>query len=146
MSPLDAAIIRRKMQLISQNLRHLEEVQRIGFERYCQSVFEKKAAERLLQELIEAAIDINLYILAASGAGVPDESYQSFIQLGTSRVLDEALARKLAPAAGLRNRLVHEYQDINDARVWESIQHAQDLFPHYVKAIEGFLERPELSS
>ena len=78
-------------------------------------MFERKAAERLLQELIEAAIDINLYILAASGAGVPDESYQSFIQLGTSRVLDEELARKLAPAAGLRNRLVHEYQDIDDA-------------------------------
>jgi uncharacterized protein YutE (UPF0331/DUF86 family) len=146
MSPLDAAIIRRKMQLISQNLRHLEEVQRIGFERYCQSVFERKAAERLLQELIEAAIDINLYILAASGAGVPDESYQSFIRLGSTRVLDEELARKLAPAAGLRNRLVHEYQDIDDARVWESIQNAQDLFPHYLKAIEGFLERTEVSS
>jgi uncharacterized protein YutE (UPF0331/DUF86 family) len=133
--PLDAAIIRRKMQLISQNLRHLEEVQRIGFER--------KAAERLLQELIEAAIDINLYILAASGAGVPDESYRSFIQLGTSGVLGEELARKLAPAAGLRNRLVHEYQDIDDARVWESIQNAQDLFPPLYEGYRGLSGRGE---
>lgn len=141
MSPLDVAVVRRKLQVILRNLRQLEDIRAIGFERYCQGWLERKAAERLLQELVEAATDINVHMLSSLDHGVPEENYRTFIELGACKVIDSELARKLAPAAGLRNRLVHEYNEIDDRKIWEAIADAQELFPKYIKAVEVFIER-----
>jgi uncharacterized protein YutE (UPF0331/DUF86 family) len=128
------------LQVILRNLRQLEDIRGIGFEKYCQGWLERKAAERLLQELVEAATDVNVHILSSLDHGVPEENYRTFIELGTCKVIDSELARKLAPATGLRNRLVHEYNEIADEKVWEAIGEAEKLFPHYLKAVEEFLE------
>ncbi len=45
----------------------------------------------------------------------------------------------MAPSAGLRNRLVHEYDAIVDAIVLDAVRKAQSLFPQYVAAIERYL-------
>lgn len=142
MSPLDQAVIRRKLQAIVQNLQHLQQVQEMGFAAYRVSLFEKKAAERWLQELIEAAIDANVHILSGLGLGVPEDNYETFIAIGKRKIIPEELAGRLAPAAGLRNRLVHEYDDLDDGKVWEAIGQAQELFPVYLKCIEELLSRP----
>ena len=51
------------------------------------------------------------------------------------------LAEQLAPSAGLRNRLVHEYEGLDDARVLAAIETMLTLYPQYVRAIEAFLTR-----
>lgn len=53
--------------------------------------------------------------------------------------LSRNLADALAPSAGLRNRLVHEYDAIVDAIVLDAVRKAQALFPQYVAAIERYL-------
>ena len=62
---------------------------------------------------------------------VPDTYYETFLQLGTLRVLPEDLAQGLAPSAGLRNRLVHEYDDVDDAIVYASVNEATKLYTDY---------------
>lgn len=54
-------------------------------------------------------------------------------------VLTRELADALAPSAGLRNRLVHEYDAIADAIVLDAVRKAQALYPRYVVAIERYL-------
>jgi uncharacterized protein YutE (UPF0331/DUF86 family) len=49
------------------------------------------------------------------------------------------LAETLAPAAGLRNRLVHEYDVIDDAIVLDAVGRARRDFAAYVTAIEQYL-------
>ena len=49
------------------------------------------------------------------------------------------LARKLAPSAGLRNRLVHEYDDIDSSQVFKAISFALQQYPLYVKQINNYL-------
>ncbi len=121
MLPLDESVIRRKLLVIVENLRNLEEVQRMGFEAYRISRFEKKAAERWLQELIEAAIDANVHILSGLELGLPENNYETFVALGKHKLVPNELANRLAPAAGLRNRLVHQYDDLDDRKVWDAI-------------------------
>ena len=58
-------------------------------------------------------------------------------------VLPRDLATALAPSAGLRNRLVHEYDAIVDALVLDAIRKAQTHFPKYVAAIEAYLKKKE---
>lgn len=50
MSPVDAAIIRRKLQRIAASLDALRPLARLSVEEYRSRLYERKAAERLLQE------------------------------------------------------------------------------------------------
>jgi uncharacterized protein YutE (UPF0331/DUF86 family) len=54
--------------------------------------------------------------------------------------LPQDLAVALAPSAGLRNRLVHEYEAIDDTIVIAAVPQAQDLYPQYIAAVERQLQ------
>ena len=110
---------------------------------YRRRLYERKAAERLLREAIEAALDINAHIAAERGGAVPEDYHSGFLALAAIGVLSRDLAEQLAPSAGLRNRLVHEYEGLDDARVLAAIATILDRYPRYIRAIEAFLTRAE---
>lgn len=139
MSPIDKAIIRRKLAVIIENLNALGPISGMTREEYIQDVYKRKATERLLQELIEAAIDINIHLIVQTGNIAPDDYYRSFIDAGRLKIIPIELAEKLAPSAGLRNRLVHEYDLIEHAIVLDAVQMAEELYSEYVKQVEGFI-------
>jgi uncharacterized protein YutE (UPF0331/DUF86 family) len=143
-SPLDAAVIRRKLGHIMAALEALRPLRRLTIEEYRARLYERKAAERLLQEAIEAALDVNAHVLAETGAGVPDDYYSGFIAMGGRGILSPELAQRLAPSAGLRNRLVHEYDTLDDARVLTAMAALLDQYPHYIRAIEAHLGQASL--
>ncbi len=66
-------------------------------------------AERLLERIIGRMIDVNYHILTEHEGVPPKDFHESFTQLARVGVLPAELAHALAPAAGLRNRLAHEY-------------------------------------
>ena len=119
-------------------------LERLGGLRESLPDLERKAAERLLQEAIEAALDINAHLIAEHGRAVPDDYYGGFLALADLEVLAEDLARQLAPSAGLRNRLVHEYETIDDAKVLAAIGAMLELYPRFVEAVESFLTKSGL--
>lgn len=63
------------------------------------------------------------------------------MQAGTYGVIPPDLASRLAPAAGLRDRLVHEYDAIDDAIVLRAVGEAQELFGAYVDEVERYLRQ-----
>ena len=73
MSPVEVEIVRRKLAVIIENLKTLEPIKGMKPEEYLQDVYKRKATERLLQELIEAAIDINVHMIVKAGHTVPDD-------------------------------------------------------------------------
>ena len=75
MSPIDAAIIRRKLQRIMASLDGLRPIARLSLEEYRARFYERKATERLRQEAIEAALDVNAHLIAELGGEVPEEYY-----------------------------------------------------------------------
>lgn len=141
MSPLDKAVVRRKLEVIVENLRALETVQHRKREEYVKDFFMRKAVERMLQELVEAAIDINTHIIAEAGGAIPEDYYESFVRAGVIGVLSPALAGKLAPSAGLRNRLVHEYDALDHAMVLDAVKMAEELYPRYIREIEDYISK-----
>jgi uncharacterized protein YutE (UPF0331/DUF86 family) len=143
MTSVDPAVIRRKLSLITTNLQALERIAAMDITHYRSEIFTRKGTERLLQELIEAALDLNMHVLAQTAQKLPDDYYQSFILLGELEILPKELAVALAPSAGLRNRLVHEYDAIDDAVVIKAVRQAEKLYPQYVAAIERHLTHKE---
>ncbi len=139
MTEFDAALARRKLATIRRNLDDLAVVRDLTVAEYRADRFRQKGTERLLQETVEAAVDVNMHVLRALGES-PTDYFTSFVQLGRQGVIGEDLADLLAPAAGLRNRLVHEYEDLDDAIVLEAVGDAIDQFSWYVEQVERYLE------
>ena len=144
MSPVDAAIVRRKLARIMASLDLLRSIAHLSVDEYRARVWERKGAERVLQEAIEAALDVNAHLVAELGQDVPDDYFAGFLRLGELAIVDRELARALAPSAGLRNRLVHEYDRHDDAKVHAAVATALHLYPRYIAAIEGYLTRQGL--
>ncbi|QUL99291.1 MAG: DUF86 domain-containing protein [Candidatus Fermentithermobacillus carboniphilus] len=49
----------------------------------------------------------------------------------------------IAPSAGERNIIVHEYEDIDDVTVFESIDDTLNLYREYVTAVLEYLEKAQ---
>ena len=139
MSPIEVEIVRRKLAVIIENLKTLEPIKGMNTDEYRQDLYKRKATERLLQELIEAAIDINIHMIVETGHTVPDDYYESFIRTGELKIIPLDLAQKLAPSAGLRNRLVHEYDRFEHSMVLKAVDMAEALYSKYVKEINDYL-------
>lgn len=141
MTELDRALVRRKLATIVRNLADLAAIERLTLEEYRGDRFRQKGAERLLQEAIEAAVDTDLHLLSVAGAAAPPDYYESFLAAGRAGLIPDDLARRLAPSAGLRNRLVHEYDAIDDAIVLAAVRDARRQLTEFVTAIERYLGR-----
>lgn len=139
MSPVEEGIIRKKLAVMIENLKALEPIKEMTRDEYIQDLYKRKATERLLQELIEAAIDINIHIIVQTGNAAPDDYFESFIKLGELKIISADLAEKLAPSAGLRNRLVHEYDQLEHSLVLDSVRMAEEMYADYIKEIEGYI-------
>jgi len=46
----------------------------------------------------------------------------------------------MAPAAGLRNRLAHEYNEIDPVRIHKAVRTAVTQVPQYLDAVQRFVD------
>jgi len=84
-------------------------------------------------------IDVNYHLITAAGYAPSSDYFASFVRLGELGVIDAAFARGVARAAGLRNRLVHEYEDIDPVRVFSALGEAMRDIPTDVEAVHRHL-------
>ena len=75
------------------------------------------ATERRLQVAVQAAIDVAAHLVAASAIPTPEGYAGTFRALAHAGVLDAGLAGRLVQATGLRNLLVHDYLEVDPARL-----------------------------
>ena len=83
-------------------------------------------------------IDVNYHVLTESGQPPPRDYYESFTALGGIGELDRDFAIRIAACAGLRNRIAHEYEAIDPARVHEALQSAVRDIPVYLRRVSDY--------
>jgi uncharacterized protein YutE (UPF0331/DUF86 family) len=133
---IDAELVTRKMMLIARDLDTLVVIRGRGPESYRANTADQAVAERHLERMIGRMIDINYHLLTESGRPPPTDYYASFVELGTAGILDTAFARRIAASAGLRNRIVHDYDELDADRMFEAIGTALADIPAYLAAID----------
>ncbi len=140
MSPADRDVVRRKLDRIIKCLQRIQEAQSKTLDEYLSDQDLQYIMERQLELIIGAAVDANVHILAQSGFGTPADAYTSFTELARhTKAIPSGLAQQLAPATGLRNRLAHDYEEIDHTLVYEGLREAIEIFPQYIRAIENYL-------
>ncbi len=142
MSPLELAVLRRKLSRIVESLSDLKVLRGMTIEEWRADAMQQAAAERWFHLCVDAAIHLNGLLLVGLGHPAPADGYLSFLELARrTKIIDADLAAKLAPTVGLRNRLVHRYDDLDDALVLEGIGEAVRLLPRYVELVSEYLEQ-----
>jgi len=138
MTNIDIPVVVNKLELISRYLISLKRFEQISLNEYLNDFDKQLIVERLLQLMIQAAIDINDHILSRMNIVISRRSnFEAFIELSKCGVLTAELAGRLAQSAGLRNRLVHEYDDIDSSQVFRAINFALQQYPIYVQQVNG---------
>lgn len=132
-------LIFRKLGQINLQLKHIEKLVKLKdsalFDNACNYYF----AERVMERLIGAAIDINMHLISDLGLELPQDYFGSFIKLGEHKILSKRLALKLAPSTKLRNILVHEYEDVDEKKFKLALKSALKDFAMYSKHILKFV-------
>ena len=131
---IDKELVTRKLLLIT-DLKALGPLAGKALADYLASSIDEVLAERYLERIIGRMIDINYHVLTESGQAPPKDYHQSFTALADIGVLDRDFAKRIAACAGLRNRITHEYETIDPARVHEALQAAVQDIPIYLRQV-----------
>ncbi|HCC59652.1 MAG: hypothetical protein A2402_03125 [Candidatus Staskawiczbacteria bacterium RIFOXYC1_FULL_37_43] len=133
--PADKELVNRKITLINEDLKSLKLLSKVSLKTYLSKTDYEVLAERYLERIIGRMIDINYHILSENDNKIPVDFYTSFIELGKKKYLSLKLAKTMANSAGLRNRLAHEYDEIDPKKVYGAVKSCLKDTPKYLKSI-----------
>ena len=125
-------VIRKKLISMTTYLNDLIPYKDITFDKFMEKHYE---IERLLELLVITASDIVFHLISSKGEAVPSSYKAAFLRAGEIGIISEKLSNKLALSAGLRNILVHEYEEIDYTLVHKSIPMAIRGFAAFLKEL-----------
>lgn len=133
-------LIQKKLFEILQRLRNLEELVKIKPKELFGKQKNYLLAERVMERLIGAAIDINMHLAKDLLTEIPDDYFQSFTTLSQTNIIPLNFAKKIAPSTSLRNIIVHEYQSIDQNKFYKSMKEALTQYERYATHIQRYLD------
>lgn len=128
--------IERRLSELNERLQRLEPLRTRPQSDFEADPYLRDITERNLEIAAQCCIDICHRIINLENARKPLDYYESFIILSEIGVLPIDFAKEIAPLAGLRNILVHEYLGIDWNHVYRNLQNLQNLvdFSEYIRA------------
>lgn len=139
MSPIDINTIIKKAKLIEEDLFLLKKYGSISFQDYKKDIVKNLLIERLLEKITGRMIDLNYHLLKEEYEYMPEDYHDSFIEFGRRKIITAKFAAELSKATGLRNALAHDYDKIDDKKVFDSIKTTLNQVPKYLKIILKFI-------
>src|SRR3989344_2878650 len=113
--------IRLKLQLSDDAILHSEDILAV--------------LERYFQLIVDYAIDINHHFIKEDGFGIPDDLQSTFTSLGEHGLLPKGFAAKISKSVGLRNRIVHQYEDVKPAVFVKNLRENIGDYDEYIKIL-----------
>jgi len=100
----------------------------------------KLAVYKAFQEIIESALDI--VAMSCKDAGlIPKDDYTNIGALHDKEILGEDSKKALTEANGLRNRLIHRYNALDDEIAYKAIKMLLPSFEKFSDVIGRWLKR-----
>jgi len=113
-------IYTRKFDLIEESIKKLSELRRENstLDKYRRSWKDKDSAERNLQKVIEAIIDLGKMLIADKKLREPSNNREVFQILEEKGLFASELMPLIDKMIGMRNVLVHSYNRIDDSIIY----------------------------
>lgn len=142
---LRVEFVQRKLQLIADDLARLMAFKDDTLEALRADDIRLAAVERMIERIVLRAVDVNEHLLAE--LALPEErstrlNYRdTFLMLAGLGVYPEDFANQIAASAGLRNLLVHDYNDVDHSILHASIATCLRDYRDYIEHVEAFVTR-----
>jgi len=118
-------------------LADLKEIMPESLEDYESNKEKKAACERYFEKIMEAVTDVAFYVIKMKKLRIPEDDGDAFEVLREHKIIDDSLSKKLRNAKGMRNILAHEYGNIDDEIVFDSItRHVESDVKEFIKTIK----------
>jgi len=118
---------RRTERTLSDSWTRLEPLKNKPLHEFEDNPYLRDIVERNLEVAAQACIDISHRIISLEDARKPIDYYDAFLIMGEIGVIPPEFARQIAPIAGFRNILVHEYLRLDWDLVYQNLQRLDDL-------------------
>jgi uncharacterized protein YutE (UPF0331/DUF86 family) len=119
----------------------LQAINRMARPEFLQNGLILGGARYYLQTAIETCINIGSHIIASEGYRTPKDYRDVFTILNENGILPDDFTVTLRQMAGLRNRLVHLYWEIDDEQIYDILQNDLGDFDRFVQLITSFIEK-----
>lgn len=133
-------IITRLFSLLNRYLSELKAEQQTTWEDFSKDVKTKRFVERTLQMVIEVCFDAGNHIISDEGWPEVETNREVFIRLNEKKVISSALLENLLQMASFRNRIVHDYAEINPEIVFGILKNHLKDFESYVSEILKWID------
>jgi uncharacterized protein YutE (UPF0331/DUF86 family) len=133
--PNEFSGIEKRLDELVERLARLESLKEKKRTEFDADPYLRDIVERNLEISAQCCIDICHRIIVLENARKPVDYYEAFLLMGELGVLPAEFARHLAPLAGFRNILIHEYLGIDWDHVYQHLQNLGDLvkFADYIR-------------
>ena len=94
-----------------------------------------------LQLSIESMLDIGELVISELRLPRPEIGRDVFFILAKSKIFSLRFAEKIASMVGMRNIIVHEYDDVDLPKVYDCLQNNLEDFATFAKHVAQFMQR-----
>lgn len=144
MEKLNTQFIEKRLKNIAKYRQRLDSLLEYNDKMIKIDMLKQHTLERLIQLIVDEMIDINEYIIKVRQFDSPDDFQGTFRLLGEHDILPLEFAESLSPIVGLRNLIVHRYEEIDLDLLIQTARNRKDDFKIYVSHILEFLNRQKL--
>ena len=142
---IDQDVVTLRLSHMSELLSDLHEIGPVSDERLAKDRLLRHAVERILGQLVDLAVSINTHLGVALNQSTPKTYRDSFATVARTGAIEPGLAARLAPSAGLRNILIHEYVEIDPEIVSMAVPQCLIDYSDYVSAVASWLAAQDAS-
>ena len=132
--------IERRLDELSERLARLQPFRNRPRSDFDEDPYLRDIVERNLEIAAQCCIDISHRIISLEDARKPVDYYDAILSMGELGVLPADFARHLAPLAGFRNILVHEYVAVDWDEVYRALHRLEDL-ERFAELVRRWLAR-----
>ncbi|MHA1770187.1 MAG: type VII toxin-antitoxin system HepT family RNase toxin [Candidatus Thorarchaeota archaeon] len=118
---VDSNLIKRRLRRIQEELEHLKWIKQTLEEETEEPWRGIRLAERTIEIITQAIIDIASHIIAHKRWPKPTTRKETIITLSLNGVIEKELANRFTKLVGLINIIVHEYFDVDEKIVIRSV-------------------------
>lgn len=138
---IERIVVLARLKFIADNLQELRRFESMTIEDYLNSFDHRIISERILELIVQAAVDINEHILTRIQQIESVTNRESFLQAEQYGIISHELAEELSKSAGLRNILAHRYLEIDYVKLFDAIKSALIYYPIYIQQISEYINR-----
>lgn len=135
---VDRDTVIEKIKALKKHVKRLEEIGRYPVAIFVENADLQQLAAFNLQIAIQNCIDIGSHLYAEFDVGAPSNYREVFYELADKKIISKAMLEKMIQMIGLRNRIVHDYEDTSQAIMHSILKKDLKDFKLFIKQVVKF--------